>query len=98
MRAYSQGMARLTTPSDAPSTVTRAYAMNEAHYIEIDGVMLYLEEARRRAQRASESLRADSADEHLVEALERVQDDLSELSRRLRQDTFFAVPDAQLAI
>ncbi|MEX2211614.1 MAG: hypothetical protein WD689_07610 [Gaiellaceae bacterium] len=72
--------------------------MNEAHYIEIDGVMLYLEEARRRAERASAELRADSADDHLAEALERVQEELSELSRRLRQETFFAVPDPQLAL
>lgn len=72
--------------------------MDETHYLEIDGVMLYLEEARRRAERASAALRGDGAEEHLVDALERVQEELSEMSRRLRQDTFFAVPDPQLSL
>lgn len=72
--------------------------MNEQHYLEIDAVMLYLEEARRRAERAAEALRVDDGEEHLVEALEQTQTELSELARRLRQGTFFAVPSAQLTL
>lgn len=72
--------------------------MDETHYLEIDGVMLYLEEARRRADRASAILRRDGAEEHLVASLQRVQEELSEMSRTLRQETFFAVPDPQLSL
>jgi hypothetical protein len=70
--------------------------MNEDHFLEIDAVMLYLEHARARTERAAAALRKDAADEHLVEALERTQNELSELARELRQGTFFAVPSAQL--
>ena len=82
--------------SDPGSSVNRA--VQEAHYLEIDGVMLYLEEARRRAQRAAGALRGGGAEPHLVEALERVQDELSEAARHFRQETFFAVPESQLAL
>ncbi len=70
---------------------------DEAHFLEIHSVMLYLEDARRRTERAIATLREQDAEEHLIEALERTQDELSEIARRLRQGTFFAVPKAQLS-
>ena len=72
--------------------------MNEEHYLEIDAVMLYLESARARAERAAKTLRGNDGEEHLVEALEQTQAELSDLARRLRQGTFFAVPSAQLTL
>jgi predicted O-methyltransferase YrrM len=60
--------------------------------------MLYIEEARSRAERAAETLRKNGADDHLIEALAKAQDDLSEVARRLRQGTLFAVPKEQLTL
>jgi hypothetical protein len=70
---------------------------DEADFLEIHDVMLYLEEARRRTERAIATLRENGADEHLIEALHRSEEDLREVARRLRQGTFFAVPKTQLS-
>src|SRR5438552_2741159 len=70
---------------------------DEAQYLEIHSVMLYLEDARRRTEPAIDTRPEDGAEEHLGEALERTQDELSEMARKLRQGTFFAVPKAQLS-
>ena len=70
---------------------------DEAQFLEIHSVMLYLEDARRRTERAIEALRKDGAEEHLIEALERTQEELSEMARKLRHGTFFAIPKAQLS-
>jgi hypothetical protein len=72
--------------------------MDEAHFSEIDAAMLYIEEARARAERAASKLRVDGAEPHLVHALEQTQEELSSSARRLRQGTFFAVPSAQTAL
>ena len=71
--------------------------MDEAHFAEIDVAMLYIEEARERAERAAAALRASGADAHLVAALERSASELSDVARRLRQGTLFAVPEDQLS-
>ncbi len=86
---------RVAKPS-APSTRLPG-ELNEAHFLEIDAVMLYLEEARRRTERAIEALRKDDAEPHLVEALEQAESELSAMARTLRHGTFFAVPKAQLS-
>ncbi len=72
--------------------------LDEKHYGEIDVVLLIIENARRRAEKAAAELRAEGAEDFLVEALEQVQDDLSEAAKKLRQGTFFAVPKAQLTL
>jgi hypothetical protein len=72
--------------------------LDETHFGEIDVAMLYIEEARVRAERAAATLRSTGADEHLVEALEKTQSELSEVARRLRQGTLFAVPKEQLTL
>jgi len=71
--------------------------LDEKHYGEIDVVLLTIENARRRAERAAAELRATGADDFLIEALEQVQQDLSEAAKKLTQGTFFAVPKAQLS-
>ena len=70
--------------------------MDEKHFAEIEVAMLYIEEARERAERAAKTLRAEGADSHLIEALERSTTELSDVARRLRQGTYFAVPKEQL--
>ena len=72
--------------------------MDEEHFGEIDVAMMYVEEARARAERAAAALRRGGADPHLVEALEQAEDELSEVARRLRQGTLFAVPKEQLTL
>ena len=72
--------------------------MDEKHFAEIDVAMLYIEEARERTERATTALRAEGADAHLIEALERSTAELSEVARRLRQGTLFAVPKEQLSL
>ena len=72
--------------------------MDETHFAEIDVAMLYIEEARKRAERAAKALRDEGADAHLIAALERSETELSEVARRLRQGTFFAVPKEQLSL
>ncbi len=72
--------------------------LDEKHYGEIDVVLLIIENARRRAEKAAAELRAEGAEDFLVDALEQVQDDLSEAAKKLRQGTFFAVPKAQLTL
>lgn len=72
--------------------------MDEQHFAEIDVAMIYIEEARARTARAAATLRGTEADEHLIEALERTQAELSDVARRLRQGTLFAVPKEQLTL
>jgi septation ring formation regulator EzrA len=74
----------------------RLQELDEKHFAEIDVAMLYIEEARERTERAMNALRTEGADAHLVEALERSATELSEVARRLRQGTLFAVPKEQL--
>jgi hypothetical protein len=73
-------------------------ALLDEHFEEIDVAMLYIEEARKRAESSAAALRRDGADQHLIEALEASERELSEVARRLRQGTFFAVPKEQLSI
>ncbi len=70
--------------------------MDEQHFAEIDAAMLFIEEARRRTERAAATLRTAGAEGHLTSALERSERELSEVARVLRQGTIFAVPAPQL--
>jgi hypothetical protein len=77
---------------------TTAIPVDEQNFTEIETAMLYVEKARSRAERAAEALRQNRAEPHLVEAMEEAERDLSELARRLRQNTYFAVPSAQTSL
>lgn len=66
--------------------------MNEAHFLEVENVLLYVSEARERAERARLKLAKDGAEPHLVEALDVTVTDLRAEHRRLMQRTFYAVP------
>ncbi len=69
--------------------------MDEQQFKEVDVAMMYVEEARSRAERAAKALRRAGADEHLIEALDEARDQLSATQRQLLQRTHFAVPSAQ---
>jgi NACalpha-BTF3-like transcription factor len=92
----------VTRPSSAASSTLpverRPQALDEQHFAEVDVAMIYIEEARSRAERAAEALRKSGGDEHLVEALLKAEEELSDVARRLRQGTLFAVPKEQLSL
>lgn len=67
--------------------------MNEEHFSEIEKVLLYVSEARERAQRARTALERDHAEPHLVTALAVAEEALQAEHRRLLQTTYYAVPD-----
>ncbi|MDX6584280.1 MAG: hypothetical protein QOI10_3464 [Solirubrobacterales bacterium] len=71
---------------------------SEDSFEQIAIVELALEKSRARAERAVSALRDLDADPHLIEAVEQAQEELSLSARRLRQATYFAVPDAQTSI
>jgi hypothetical protein len=89
---------RSSEPRDTLSDERRLAELDEEHFGEIDVAMMYVEEARARAERAADALRRGGANPHLVEALEQAEDELSEVGRRLRQGTLFAVPKEQLSL
>jgi hypothetical protein len=66
--------------------------MNGAHFSEIEKVLLYISEARERAERARLSLVKGAAEAPLVGALKESEDALRGEHRRLMQVTFYAVP------
>ena len=76
----------------------RLQQLDEKHFAEIDVAMLYIEEARERTERAASALRSGGAEQHLIEALERSTAEISDVARRLRQGTLFAVPKEQLSL
>ena len=73
-------------------------SMNEGHFAEIEKTLLFISEARKRAERAATGLESDGAEPHLVAALRQTERELEELGRRLMQQTYFAVPSDQLSI
>ena len=91
----------VSEPSADSSTLLperREQALDEQAFEQIDVAMLYIEQARERTERATAEMRKLGADAHLIEAMERAQEELSDVARRLRQGTFFAVPKEQLTL
>lgn len=76
----------------------RKRELDEQHFEQVDVAMLYIEEARARTERAADALRKSGAEPHLVDAMERAEREISDVARRLRQGTFFAVPKEQLTL
>ena len=72
--------------------------MNEAHFAEIEKTLLFVSDARKRAEKAAKELKRDGAEAHLVAALESAERELEALGRRLMQQTYFAVPKDQLEL
>lgn len=75
-----------------------AIALDEESFRKIESTMLYLEEARSRAERAAKEMRDLGSETHLIEATETLRDDLSTLARHYRHRTYFAAPKAQTSL
>lgn len=72
-----------------------ARVLDETSFRHIESTMVYIEEARARAERALKELRQTGAEAHLVEATEQALEELTDLVRRYRHGTYFAVPRNQ---
>jgi len=72
-----------------------AVELDEESFRKIESTMLYLEEARARAERAAKEMHDLGAEPHLIDATERLREDLTELARHYRHRTYFAAPKAQ---
>jgi hypothetical protein len=68
---------------------------NEAHHSEVEKVLLYISEARERAERARLALVKEGAEPHLIAALKDAEEELRKEHRRLLQRTLYAVPDQE---
>lgn len=99
-RGYGRRVAaaKLSARSSTLSGKRREQELDEQHFEQVDVAMLYIEQARERAERAVGALRKLDADAHLIEAMEEAERELSDVARRLRQGTFFAVPKEQLQL
>lgn len=69
-------------------------ALDEQHFGEIETVLLYISDARRRAARAGEALTRAGAPPHLIDAVKQSEASLADDHRVLMQGTHFAVPGA----
>ncbi len=65
--------------------------MDEAQFGEIEKVLLYISDARERAERVAQILAKADAEPHLVDALQQAERELEALGRTLMQRTYFAV-------
>ena len=72
--------------------------MAEADLAQVEAVLLYVSEARLRAERAVRELELSGAELHLVAALKDADTALAELHKRLLQTTYFAIGDNQLSL
>ena len=66
--------------------------MSETHLSEVEKTLLYISEARERAERARATLESAGAEPHLVAALKATEQALADDHRKLMQRTFFAIP------
>lgn len=72
--------------------------MDERHFSEIEKTLLFISEARKRAERAARDLGSAGADQHLIAALVETERELEKAGRRLMQKTYFAPDDEQLSL
>lgn len=70
--------------------------MADEHLTEVERVLLYLSEARGRAERSAAALEEAGAELHVVAALRDTEAGLAELHRLLLQKAYFAVGGNQL--
>lgn len=74
--------------------------MNESNSSEVEKVLLFVSDARDRASKARRRLESQDADKHVLDALDRAEEDLASAHRELMKGTYYAVPskDERLAI
>jgi hypothetical protein len=64
--------------------------MNEQHFKEIEATLLYISEARQRAEKGIKNLTKLGAKDHLVDSLRHSEVQLRELHRSLMHGTYFS--------
>lgn len=68
--------------------------MSESHLSEVEKTLLYISEARQRAERACSILEKAGAEPHLIAAVKAAEHSLADDHRKLMQRAFFAVPSS----
>lgn len=68
---------------------------DEAHFLEVENVLLYISEARERTERALKQLRKEKAEPFLIAELEATEEAMRLEHKRLMQRTYFRVPDQE---
>lgn len=71
--------------------------MNEKHMGVVERALLNLSESRRKLRVSADELRSDGADAHLIEALEKAEQDLEATYKATFQATYFHVSEADMA-
>lgn len=77
----------LSTPARTVLTVD-----DEAQFLEVENVLLYISEARERTERALKRLRKEQAAPFLIAELEATHEAMRLEHKRLLQKTYFRVP------
>ena len=73
--------------------------MNSFHLAEVDKALLFISEARERAEQAARAIKGDGAEPHLVSALEDADRDLLAVHATLMRAAYFPTSGrAQLAL
>lgn len=74
--------------------------MSDGSNSEVEKVLLFVSDARGRAQKAQSKLETEKADQHVIDALAEAERSLASVHRQLMQGTYFAVPERneQLAV
>ncbi len=72
--------------------------MSESQFEHIDATLLYISEARERAENAARAMRRADAEPRLVAAVEAADRELLDLHRRLMETAYFGTPHAQLKL
>lgn len=72
--------------------------VNQAHLAEIERTLLYISEARERAERTARSMRRDEGDPRLVSALEDADRGLLAVHGELMRAAYFPASSEQLKL
>lgn len=67
--------------------------LDELHFAEVEKVLLFVSDARQRAERAADALARSGAAEHLIIAVRQSEASLADAHRLLMQRTYFHVGD-----
>jgi hypothetical protein len=70
-------------------------AREEEHFREVEGAMLYLEDAARRIGETAKELKGDGAEAYLVEALEAAAEAAREDHAQLMKSVYWRAPSSE---
>jgi hypothetical protein len=72
--------------------------MSEEDSFEIERLLLYISDARDRADKTVTQIERNGADQHIIDAVRDARQNLDDLHRSLKQRTFYAIPSDKLTL